>query len=104
MLMKLRLTKTVRLVNPLEVLNVSSSVAGIESLMIDQVHWLSGCYNMIAAKVVEEMAGWKAGKRRLTLDSSQASKKPRGGGGGAGRGRGAGERRGGKSFASKKKW
>ncbi len=82
---------------------MSSSVAGIESLMIDQVHWLSGCYNMIAAKVVEEMAGWKAGKRRLTLDSSQASKKPRGGGG-AGRGRGAGERRGGKSFASKKKW
>jgi len=113
LLMKLRLTRSVRLVNPLEVLNVSASVAGIESLMIDQVHWLSGCYNMIAAKVVEEMAGWKAGKRRLTLDSSQASKKPRGVGGstgrgggaaGKGRGRGVGERRGGKSFASKKKW
>jgi hypothetical protein len=113
LLMKLRLTRSVRLVNPLEVLNVSASVAGIESLMIDQVHWLSGCYNMIAAKVVEEMAGWKAGKRRLTLDSSQASKKPRGVGGGTGRGggaagkgrgRGVGERRGGKSFASKKKW
>jgi hypothetical protein len=91
---------------------VSTSVAGIESLMIDQVHWFSGCYNMIAAKVVEEMTGWKAGKRRLTLDSSQSAKKPRGGGGGAGRGvaagrgrgGGFGERRGGKNFASKKKW
>ncbi len=71
LLMKLRVTKSVRLVNPLEVLDVSTSVAGIESLMIDQVHRLSGCYNMIAAKVVEEMTGWKASKRRLTLDSSQ---------------------------------
>jgi hypothetical protein len=112
LLMKLKVSKTVRLVNPLEVLDVSTSVAGIESLMIDQVHWLSGCYNMIAAKVVEEMTGWKAGKRRLTLDNNQAAKKQRVGGGGpgrggaAGRGRGGGfgDRRGGKGFPLKKRW
>jgi hypothetical protein len=104
LLMKLKVSKTVRLVNPLEVLDVSSSEAGIESLMIDQVHWLSGCYNMIAAKVVEEMAGWKAGKRRLTLDSNQAAKKQRVGGGGQGRGGGFAERRGGKGFPLKRRW
>ncbi len=80
--------------------------------MNDQVHWLSGCYNMIAAKVVEEMTGWKAGKRRLTLDSNQAAKKQKVGGGGpgrggaAGRGRGGGfgDRRVGKGFPLKKRW
>jgi hypothetical protein len=117
LLMKLRLTRSVRLINPLEVLNVTTSVAGIESLMIDQVHWLSGCYNMIAAKVIEEMTGWKAGKRRLTLDNSQAAKKQRwpaskgeagmrGRGGASGRGRSGGlvERRGGKIFPVMKRW
>ncbi len=78
LLMKLKLTRSVRLVNPLEVLDVATSVSGIESLMIDQVHWLSGCYNMIAEKVVEEMSGWKAGKRRLSLDNSQEKKNLRG--------------------------
>jgi hypothetical protein len=111
LLMKLKLTKTVRLINPMEVLDVTTSVAGIEYLMIDQVHWLSNCYNMIAAKVIEEMTGWKAGKRRLSLDNNQATKKLRGKagpgrGGAAGRGRGGGfdVKGGGKVFPAMKKW
>ncbi len=111
LLMKLKLTRSVRLVNPLEVLDVATSVSGIESLMIDQVHWLSGCYNMIAEKVVEEMSGWKAGKRRLSLDNSQEKKKlrgksgpGRGGAAGRGRGGGLGEKKGGKMFPALKKW
>ncbi len=67
---------------------------------------------MIAAKVVDEMTGWKAGKRRLTLDSNQAAKKQKFGGGGPGRGGAAGrghgggfgDRRGGKGFPLKKRW
>jgi hypothetical protein len=109
--MKLKLTRSVRLVNPLEVLDVATNVAGIESLMIDQVHWLSGCYNMIAEKVVEEMSGWKAGKRRLSLDNNQVMKKlpgktgpGRGGPAGRGRGSGSGEKRGGKTFPALRKW
>jgi hypothetical protein len=113
LLMRLKLTRSVRLVNPLEVLDVATNVAGIESLMIDQVHWLSGCYtcNMIAEKVVEEMSGWKAGKRRLSLDNNQETKKlrgmpgpGRGGPAGRGRGGGSGEKRGGKKFPAAKKW
>jgi hypothetical protein len=110
LLMKLKLTRSVRLVNPLEVLDVATSVSGIESLMIDQVHWLSGCYNMIAEKVIEEMSGWKAGKRRLSLDNNQETKRLRGTpgqgrGGAAGRGRGGGfgDRKGGKKFSAAKK-
>ncbi len=109
--MKLKLTRSVRLVNPLEVLDVATSVSGIESLMIDQVHWLSGCYNMIAEKVIEEMSGWKAGKRRLSLDNSQGTKKlcgkagpGEGGAAGRGRGGGFGGKKGGKKFPATKKW
>jgi hypothetical protein len=110
LLMKLKLTRSVRLVNPLEVLDVATSVSGIESLMIDQVHWLSGCYNMIAEKVIEEMSGWKAGKRRLSLDNNQETKRlrgtpgqGRGGAAGRGRGGGSGDRKGGKKFSAAKK-
>jgi hypothetical protein len=40
--MRLKASKTVHLLNPLEVLNVANSVADIESVMLDQVHLLSG--------------------------------------------------------------
>ncbi len=66
---------------------------------------------MIAEKVIEEMSGWKAGKRRLSLDNTQGSKKLRGNagpvsGGAAGRGRGGGTggKKGGKKFPPAKKW
>jgi len=66
---------------------------------------------MIAEKVIEEMSGWKAGKRRLSLDNSQGTKKLRGkagpgDGGAAGRGRGGGfgGKKGGKMFPATKKW
>ncbi len=68
-------------------------------------------YLDVAEKVVEEMSGWKAGKRRLSLDNSQGMKKLRGksgpGGGGAdgrGRGGGFGDKKGGKKFPAIKKW
>jgi hypothetical protein len=63
LVMKLKASKTVHLLNPLEVLNVASSVADIESVMLDQVHLLSGCYDMLADEAVRIVEGWKAGKR-----------------------------------------
>jgi hypothetical protein len=63
LVMKLKASKTVHLLNPLEVLNVASSVADIESVMLDQVHLLSGCYEMLADEAVRIVEGWKAGKR-----------------------------------------
>jgi hypothetical protein len=62
LIMKLKVSKTVHLLNPLEVLNVADSLTDIESLMLDQVHLLSGCYSMLADEAVWVVEGWKAGK------------------------------------------
>ena len=65
---------------------------------------------MIAEKVIEEMSGWKAGKRRLSLDNNQETKRlrgtpgqGRGGAAGRGRGGGSGDRKAGKKFSAAKK-
>ncbi len=63
LIMRMKVSKTVHLLNPLEVLNVAGSVTDIESVMMDQVHLLSGCYGMIADEAGRIVEGWKAGKR-----------------------------------------
>jgi hypothetical protein len=85
--MKLKVSKTVHLLNPLEVLNVADSVTDIESVMLDQVHLLSRCYEMLADEAVRVVEGWKAGKRFPDESGHQDSKRlkpgPSAGGGGA---------------------
>ncbi len=85
-------SKTVHLLNPLEVLNVADSVTDIESVMLDQVHLLSVCYEMLADEAVRIVEGWKAGKRFPDESGHQDSKRfklgPRAGGGGAKKGGG----------------
>jgi hypothetical protein len=87
LIMKLKVSKTVHLLNPLEVLNVADSVTDIEFVMLDQVHLLSGCYEMLADEAVRVVEGWKAGKRFPDDSGHQDSKwfkpGPRAGGGGA---------------------
>ncbi len=61
--MRMKVSKTVHLLNPLEVLNVAESVTDIESVMLDQVHLLNGCFDMIAEEAGRIVEGWKAGKR-----------------------------------------
>jgi hypothetical protein len=63
LIMKLKVSKMVHLLNPLQVLNVAESVTDIESVMLDQVHLLSGCYGMIADETVRVVDEWKDGKR-----------------------------------------
>jgi hypothetical protein len=63
LIMKLKVSKTVHLLNPLEVLNVAESVMDIESVMLEQVHLLSGGYDMLADEAVRVVEGWQAGKR-----------------------------------------
>jgi hypothetical protein len=63
LIMKLKVSKMVHLLNPLQVLNVAESVTNIESVMLDQVHLLSGCYGMIADETVRVVERWKDGKR-----------------------------------------
>jgi hypothetical protein len=92
LIMRLKVSKTVHLLNPLEVLNVADSVTDIESIMLDQVHLLSGCYVMLADEAVGVVEGWKAGKRFPDESGHQDSKRfklgPRAGGGGAKKGGG----------------
>jgi hypothetical protein len=73
--MRLKASKMVHLLNPLEVLNVANSVADIESVMLDQVHLLSGCYDMLADEAVRVVEGWKAGKRFPDDCGNQNSKR-----------------------------
>ncbi len=61
--MRMKVSKNVHLLNPLEVLNVAESVTDIEAVMLDQVHLLSGCYGIIADEAGQIVEGWKAGKR-----------------------------------------
>ena len=75
LIMKLKASKTVHLLNPLEVLNVANSVADIKSVMLDQVHLLSGCYDMLADEAVRVVEGWKAGKRFPEDSGHQNSKR-----------------------------
>jgi hypothetical protein len=63
LIMGMKVSKTVHLLNPLEVLNMAESSMDIESVMLDQVHLLSGCYDMIADEAGWIAEGWKAGKR-----------------------------------------
>jgi hypothetical protein len=89
LIMRLKISKTVHLLNPLEVLEVANSVSDIESVMLDQVHLLSGCYDMLADEAVRVVEGWKAGKRFPDESGHQDSKRfkpgPRLGGGGRGK-------------------
>jgi hypothetical protein len=71
--MRLRVSRTVHLLNPLEVLNISDSVADIESVMLDQVHLLSGCYEMLGDEITRVLEGWKAGKRFPDTDLQHES-------------------------------
>jgi hypothetical protein len=90
--MRLKVSKTVHLLNPLEVMNVADNVTDIESVMLDQVHLLSGCYEMLADEAVRVVEGWKAGKRFPDESGHQDSKRfkpgPHACGGGAKKGGG----------------
>jgi hypothetical protein len=81
LIMRLKVSKSVHLLNPLEVLNVAGSVTDIESVMMDQVHLLSGCYGMIADEAGRIVEGWKAGKRFPDEKSQPAAKRFKKGGG-----------------------
>jgi hypothetical protein len=97
LIMRMKVSKTVHLLNPLEVLNVADSVTDIESVMLDQVHLLSGCYDMIEDEAVRIVEGWKAGKR-FPDDKIQPDAKrlktgaPGGGKKGVGRGKKSGSK------------
>jgi hypothetical protein len=81
LIMRLKVSKTVHLLNPLEVLNVAGSVMDIESVMLDQVHLLSGCYSMIGDEAGRIVEGWKAGKRFPDEKAMPAAKRFKKGGG-----------------------
>jgi hypothetical protein len=81
LIMRLKVSKTLHLLNPLEVLNVAGSVTDIESVMMDQVHLLSGCYGMIGDEAGQIVEGWKAGKRFPEEKAMPAAKRFKKGGG-----------------------
>ena len=91
--MRLRISKQVHVVNPLEMLGVRDSPTGIMQLMSDSVHMEDDCYDMLAEEMKKLVAGWKACKRRAERSSEPASKRARldsgrgRGGGGMNRGR-----------------
>ncbi len=106
LIMRLKASKTVHLLNPLEVLNVANSVADIESVMLDQVHLLSGCYEMLADEAVQVVERWKAGKRFPNDCGSQNPKRFKSGpraGGDAGGKKGGGKKGGGKKGGGRTK-
>jgi hypothetical protein len=114
LIMRMKVSKTVHLLNPLEVLNVADSVTDIESVMLDQVHLLSGCYDMIADEAGRIVEGWKTGKcfpdDKIQPDAkSHKTGAPGGGKKGGGRGKKSGFKPGFKSggyggYAGTKKW
>jgi hypothetical protein len=75
-------------------------MADIESVMLDQVHLLSGCYDMLADEAVRVVEGWKAGKRFPDDCGSQNPKRfkfgPRAGGDAGGK-KGGGKKGGGRT-------
>jgi hypothetical protein len=98
---------------------VADSVTDIESVMLDQVHLLSGCYDMLADEAVRVVEGWKAGKRFPDDCGQQEAKRfnpgTRAGGAMDGGKRGGGKKGGGRvkpgyksggysGYAGSKKW
>jgi hypothetical protein len=83
LIMRMKVSKTVHLLNPLEVLNVAEIVTDIESVMLDQVHLLSGCYDMIVEEAGRIVEGWKARKRfpddKIKPDAKRHKTGPTGG-------------------------
>jgi len=84
--MKLRVSRTVYVLNPMEVLGVSDSVPNPEAMMLDQVHLLSGYYGSLAEEIFRLVAYWKAGKRKTEREGEPRGKLARGDGGWGGRG------------------
>jgi hypothetical protein len=85
-------TRQVIIVTPIESVRQVIIVTPIESVMLDQVHLLSGCYDMLAGEAVRVVEGWKAGKRFPEDCGHQNSKRfksgPRSGDGGGKKGGG----------------
>ena len=62
--MSLRLSKSVYVLNPLEVLEANDGIEGIERIMLDQVHLMGPCYGKLADEVIRIAAEWHSGKRQ----------------------------------------
>jgi hypothetical protein len=85
---KLRLTKSVHMLNPLDALGAGENIAEIENLMLDQVHVLGACYGMLAEKILKLTAEWSSNKRRRERGGEPDSKIARTSSSRGGRGRG----------------
>jgi hypothetical protein len=62
--MRLKASKQVQVIHPLDTLQVRDNTESMLELMADPVHLMPGCYDMLAIEVKERMTSWRTGKRK----------------------------------------